>query len=90
MKDTDKVTMTVKQLKKLVKESSDWDDDENLRSAEEYDEEYAVMYSLDQVYNQLKTLLDTSKFGSQDWAIDIKSALKHIDNARKNYLSVRK
>jgi len=86
MKNTDKVTLTVGQLKRLVKESSNWDDEEGIRSAEEYDEEYAVMTSLDQVWNQLDKLLETTKFGSKDFESDIKKALDYIDNAKRNYL----
>jgi phosphopantothenate synthetase len=85
MKDTDKITMTVKQLKKLVKESSDWEDDENLRSVKEYDEEYAVMYSLDQIWNQLTNLLKTTEFGSQIFKTDVLNAIKSIESAKQDY-----
>ena len=87
MKDTDKVTLTVGQIKKLIKESkSDFDESYDDRMSEFNDEEKIIINSLDKISYQLNKVLLTSRFGSQKFQNSIKTALNSIDDAKQSYM----
>lgn len=87
MKDTDKVTLTVGQIKQLIKETkSDFDESYDDRMSEFADEEKIIINSLDKISNQLNKVLSTSRFGSQKFQNSIKTALNSIDVAKQSYM----
>jgi DNA repair ATPase RecN len=86
MKDTDKITLTVGQLKRLInsEESMDESYDDNFDNFTQ--EGNVVVNSLNKISNQLNKVLSSTKFGSKNFERYVQTALDSIDNAKRSYM----
>jgi len=86
MKNTDKVTLTVGQLKKLVSEAKN--DNWSTFSREEANEEAKVHKTLDKVWNELDKLINSTKFNSKTFERKLSKIMDNIESLKDDYLDV--